>query len=269
MKSALMFFIFIYLACAPMQATAERPEPALSPLPLTAHAHNDYQHDHPLWEALHWGFNSIEVDVCLMEGAFFVAHDAEDIRASQTLRSLYLDPLRELINKNQGHVYQNGSGIVLMIDIKTDAAPGWEALQPLLAQYGDLNNGSVGILVSGNRDLEAMVSARGDWVRYDGRLSDLQNNPDLPIISLISANWTEEFSWNGQGKIPPRDELKLRNIVSAAQEQGRKLRFWGTDFPDIKNQEKLWSRLLDEGVDIICTDQLQAFSTYIQTRRPQ
>jgi len=41
----------------------DHPAPTSAPLPIIAHAHNDYQHDYPLWDALHFGYRSIEVDV--------------------------------------------------------------------------------------------------------------------------------------------------------------------------------------------------------------
>ncbi len=233
-----------------------------APLPR-AHAHNDYQHDHPLWDALHCGFSSIEVDVRLVAGIFFVAHDAEDVRPFKTLSSLYLDPLRKLIKENNGSVYRDGSGIVLMIDVKTDGSEAWPPLLKLLEQYMDLESGSVEILVSGKRDLNAMVAANNMWIRYDGRLDDLQMHPNLPLISLISAKWTDEFAWNGHGAIPETDLIKMKKVVALAHNQGRKIRFWATDFNDSDIQKKVWNQLLAEGVDYICTDKLGEFRNFM------
>ena len=51
------------------------PAPDVSPLPQ-AHAHNDYEHDRPLRDALDPGFTSVEADVWLVDGKLLVAHDS-------------------------------------------------------------------------------------------------------------------------------------------------------------------------------------------------
>jgi hypothetical protein len=56
-----------------------------------AHAHNDYEHERPLFDALDRGFKSVEADVWLVDGELLVAHDREDVKPGRTLESLYLD----------------------------------------------------------------------------------------------------------------------------------------------------------------------------------
>lgn len=68
-------------------ATADHPDPRVHPLPQ-AHAHNDYEHDRPLQDALSHGFSSVEADVWLVDGELLVAHDREDVDPSRTLESL-------------------------------------------------------------------------------------------------------------------------------------------------------------------------------------
>jgi len=242
--------------------SGNHPLPKESPLATAAHAHNDYQHDHPLWDALHCGFTSIEVDVRLVAGIFFVAHDPEDIRPFKTLRSMYLDPLRKLTRNNNGNVYQDGSGIVLLIDIKTDGVEGWSALQDLLKEYEEPGKNAITFLVSGNRDLEAMVTTDDPKARYDGRLDDLLTNRDLQIISLISAKWTDEFAWRGNTEIQEYELVKLKSIIEMAHTQGRKVRFWDTDFPDPEDQKRIWDLLLNTGVDYIGTDKLEEYKNF-------
>ena len=67
---------------------------AAQPLPQ-AHAHNDYEHEPPLLDALDHGFASVEADVWLVFGDLFVAHDAHELTMGRTLESLYLDPLAD------------------------------------------------------------------------------------------------------------------------------------------------------------------------------
>src|SRR5712672_4165891 len=67
-----------------------------NPKPLVrAHAHNDYEHQRPLFDALEHGFCSVEADIYLVDGKLLVAHDRSKVKPERTLEALYLDPLRE------------------------------------------------------------------------------------------------------------------------------------------------------------------------------
>src|SRR5690349_308307 len=90
------------LAAAFIATAIEAAEP--KPLPH-AHAHNDYEHARPLFDALDRGFCSVEADIWLVDGALLVAHDKKDLKPARTLQSLYLDPLRERTKSNGGRVY--------------------------------------------------------------------------------------------------------------------------------------------------------------------
>ena len=68
-------------AAAPAQAEAAKPAPVVVGQPLAqAHAHNDYEHERPLFDALEHGFTSVEADVWLVDGELLVAHDLEDVQ---------------------------------------------------------------------------------------------------------------------------------------------------------------------------------------------
>ncbi len=270
MKSILLVMMSVILIC-PVIFAANHPEPAFRPLPVTAHAHNDYEHAFPLWDALHYGFSSIEVDVHLADGSLFVAHDFEDIKPERTIQSLYLDPLRDLVKQNNGSVYSDGSRVLLLVDMKTESPDAWPALERTLLEYSDmlsvfregrLIEGPVTAVISGNRDLQGMLDEKNCPALYDGRIEDLEAHPDLPIIKLISASWSDEFEWKGEGEIPEPVFVKMKSVVEQAHFQGRKIRFWGTDIPDIAGQEYVWDLLLEAGVDFINTDRLKAFSEF-------
>ena len=68
---------------------------SVTPL-IHAHAHNDYEHDRPLLDALEHGFTSIEADVFLVEEQLLVAHNLIDVSRERTLEKLYLQPLQQL-----------------------------------------------------------------------------------------------------------------------------------------------------------------------------
>ncbi len=113
------------------------PIPAV-PVLLRAHAHNDYQHGRPLFYALGQGFVSVEVDIYLVADKLYVAHDGSELQSDRTLRSLYLDPLRERIRLIGGSVYPSGTQLTLLIDIKSEAEPTYEILREILKDYKDI-----------------------------------------------------------------------------------------------------------------------------------
>ena len=82
-----------------------------------AHAHNDYEHKRPLFEALSHGFTSLEADVHLINGTIYVAHDPpRDLAQTPTLQALYLEPLYRWIVEHDGAVYNGYEEPVLFDD---------------------------------------------------------------------------------------------------------------------------------------------------------
>jgi hypothetical protein len=237
-----------------------------------AHAHNDYKHSRPLVDALAHGFTSVEADIFLIEGELYVAHAPHEVRPERTLRSLYLDPLRKRIALNGGCVWPNGPLFTLLIDIKSAAAPTYEVLDRILAEYQDIftsysvdgrNDKAVLAIVSGNRPRQLMESQELRYAAYDGRLADLESDAPANLIPLVSDNWTRHFTWKGIGAMPAEERLKLRRIVQAAHRKGRRVRFWATpDNPSIARQA-LWRELILAGVDLINTDDLDGLQQFL------
>ncbi|TAE61046.1 MAG: hypothetical protein EAZ89_00925, partial [Bacteroidetes bacterium] len=77
-----------------------------------AHAHNDYEHKRPLWDALDRGFTSVEADIWLINNELYVSHTRPVKPDSlRTLRRLYLDPLARRVSDYGGAVYPAYPGI--------------------------------------------------------------------------------------------------------------------------------------------------------------
>ena len=128
------------LAVPPAANPANAPSSVALGQPLAAaHAHNDYEHDRPLLDALEHGFTSVEADVWLVDGELLVAHDLEDAKPGVTLKSLYLDPLDELV-RNHGHsVYPHWDGsLQLLIDIKSEGEATYAAIEQELSEHRDI-----------------------------------------------------------------------------------------------------------------------------------
>src|SRR3954462_5482632 len=86
-----------------------------------AHAHNDYEHTRPLFDALDQGFCSVEADVFLRDDKLLVGHTAASLKPDRRLKPLYLDPLRDRVRANGGRVYRGGPPCWLLVDVKTEA----------------------------------------------------------------------------------------------------------------------------------------------------
>ncbi len=233
-----------------------------------AHAHNDYLHERPLLDALDCGFGSVEADIYLVDGKLLVAHTQSELSPDRTLRSLYLEPLRDRIQKHSGKVHADCPSFTLLIDIKSEGKSTYRALNTLLSEYRDFlsyveegqeHAGTVTAIVSGNRAIDVISADTVRYVGIDGRLTDLESDLPSHLLPLISDNWTSHFKWRGVGEIPESDRIKLASIIERAHMKKRLVRFWATaDNPSV------WSMLNDAGVDLINTDDLKGLSGFLR-----
>ncbi len=262
----------ILLAFAPFLASRSlaAPLPDATPTPLlNAHAHNDYEHTRPLFEALEQGFCSVEADINLIDGKLLVAHNPKEAVADRTLQSLYLDPLRERVKKNGGHLYPGGPECTLLIDFKTDGKTTYAALREVLKEYSDI----LTVFRDGKKETKAITAVltggyprdllAADTVRYaagDGKLPDLDSNPPANLVVWISEDWKQHFKWDGTGVMPGDEQAKLKQLVTKAHDQGRRIRFWDT--PD---QVVFWKELQVDNVDLINTDDLAGLAKFLNT----
>ena len=270
---AVVVLVTVVLAACRPAAT-----PAGPVVPLErAHAHNDYEHDRPLYDALDHGFTSVETDVYLAGGQLLVAHDAEDVRENETLQALYLDPLRQQVRQNGGRVYPGGPQLTLLIDVKTGAEETYAVLRQVLKGYEEMlvtfgpdgqKDGAIVVVISGNRAREAMAAETIRYAAYDGRLEDLESGDAATLIPLISDKWTATFTWEGRGAMPEAERQKLRDIVETVHQQGRRVRFWATPDGRSSAREAVWQELLSAGVDLINTDDLAGLQQFLLEHDP-
>ncbi|MAJ16598.1 MAG: hypothetical protein CBC27_06335 [Opitutia bacterium TMED67] len=245
-------------------------EPDPTPLPQ-AHSHNDYYHKRPLLDALANGFCSVEADVFLRNGKLLIGHSRFELRDSRSLERLYLKPLAKRVQAKGGSVYKAKVPFYLMIDFKTDGPKTYAILQPLLEKYrfmltefksGNTKVGAVTVVISGSRPREIMEKQSRRLVGYDGRLSDLGQNPSPHFMPWISDSWKSHFKWNGKGYLSKSEEAKLNGIIQQVRNNGQKLRFWAT--PDIPAS---WALFHNAGVDFINTDKLDSFAKFLREAR--
>lgn len=251
-----LIFLFLIIGCN---------QPKIIPLD-DAHAHNDYEHDKPLFDALQNGFTSVEVDVHLINNEFYVSHfTPEKLEASKTLENLYLKPLSQHIKEMDGRVYKGYEDyFYLMIDIKTEAQSGYEKLKTILEDYNNIiscgkDKKPVKLVITGTkgRPYKQILSDETNCLSLDGRFVELGEDISAIKMPFISEKYSNYFSFLGDRK-PYIDEVTtLKKMVNATHKENKKLRFWAS--PENIN---VWKFLLENGVDLINTDSLKKFNDF-------
>ncbi len=264
------------------------PTAAAPPLPR-AHAHNDYEHKRPLLDALDNGFCSVEADIFLVNGDLLVAHDRKGLKPERTLQALYLDPLRERVRANGGHVYPElGTDkalrrplaakapdveFTLLVDIKTDGPAVYAKLREVLAGYDGMltrftptntTPGAVTVILTGDRPAGIVAAEAQRLCALDGLFADLEKDTSVHLVPLVSESWRPTFGWFKDGKLAEPDRAKLRGLVAQAHAQGRRLRFWGAQDKDF-----VWRELHSAGVDLMNTDDLAGLAEFLRANTPK
>ncbi len=242
-----------------------------------AHAHNDYEHERPLYDALGQGFKSVEADIYLVGDQLLIGHDPVDLEPGRTLQSLYLNPLRKRVKSNGGSVYRGDRHYFnLLIDVKTEAVSTYMRLDEVLAKYrsiltrfkGDVTVKAVTAVVSGNRARPLMESQTVRYAFYDGRLSDLGTGAAQSLIPLISDNWENNFTWDGSGPMPEAEREKLHSIVATAHADGQRVRFWAIRDQPGPERDAVWKELMAARVDYVNTDDLSGLRSFLLANDP-
>jgi hypothetical protein len=224
---------------------------AQNPL-LKAHAHNDYEHERPFFDAFQLGFGSIEADVYAVNGELLVGHERSQLRLNRNLKDLYIDPIIRVLKANkEGNFHQ------LLIDSKTPADSTMLLIVAALKPHADLIvKKGFRIVISGNRPKPSQYIEYPAWITFDGR-SD-ERFPTNKVI-LESESMLKFGFWGGQGPIPAALKEKLKNYVDQVHANGRKVRLWAT--PDSLLG---YQALLDIGVDYMGTDKLSLLADFLK-----
>lgn len=270
-RAVLAVLTTVIALVAPATAAAAT-RPGLAEPLAQAHAHNDYEHDRPLFDALAHGFTSVEADVWAVGDELRVAHDFWELDPDRTLRNLYLDPLQDAVAGHSG-VYPGWKGqFQLLVDIKSDGPRTWKLLEQRLAEYTDMlarysdgtvRPGAIQVVVSGNRPFDEMAGASERRSFYDGRSGDLGRDLGADLMPLVSENWTNAFDWNGDGPMPAAERERLHRMVAQAHDAGQRVRFWGTPDEPGRQRTAVWTELRDAGVDHINTDDLAGLREFL------
>ena len=237
------------------------------------HAHNDYEHDQPLVDALDAGLSSVEADVWAVDGDLLVAHARDEVDPSRTLTSLYLEPLVKQFAEHRRRT--SAPKLQLLIDIKSAPAETLPLLRAQLRDYAHILTryrgctaapGPVSVVVSGNDVRPAAPAAkRASYFGYDMQPERTQDTGLREAITpLVSAKWNDYFTWEGHGRMPSGERARLEEMVRAAHVVGSAIRFYAT--PDDRGfaRDAIWRELVAADVDYISTDDLAGFGSFIR-----
>lgn len=233
-----------------------------------AHAHNDYEHDRPLLDALAHGFTSFEADIWLIGGELFVSHNSPAENNRKSLSELYLDPLAKWAESQSNRIYPGyDQPVYLMIDMKNSGKEAYEVLKDRLAPYtylldhqvgGKRVKGLVRIFISGDRPVAELLTDDGLFAGIDGRPEDLGKGHSAYVMPVVSQNFRKVTSWKGKGEISEKERAKLVALAAATHAEGKRLRLWAT--PEL---ESCWETLKDCGIDLLNADDLPRLQQFL------
>lgn len=272
-------FVGLGVACAPPELCGDR-DPTITPtkphrengLRHAAHAHNDYEHDRPLDDALDHGFASVEADVWFRDGDIQVSHDASSTKG--TLEDLYLTPLAGLAAE-RGSIHGDDAPFILWLDLKDGSRELREALakalrdRDFLSVFDDVSvvdTRAVTVILTGDAGSKAAlvddVIAPRTFARDDNDLrADGSDDDDGTIVAAALNFGGYVGGWNGEDPVPDGLSRQCGCVVERAHALGRKVRLFGG--PDTAAS---WQFQLDHGVDFINTDDLPGLADFLASR---
>ena len=260
-KSIHKILLVIFLFFALSTSTFSQVHPLAN-----AHSHNDYKQKHPLTDALNNGFLSIEADVFLIKGQLIVSH-VHPFFKKGTLEELYLKPLSDTIKRN-GSIYKGDSrSLILLVELKSASSPAYKVLDDLLFKYrnivtryenGKLSQRPITVIITGNKPYADLQKQSTRYAFIDQNFLMMNDSISKSVCPLASTKYSNVLRWKGKGKIPKDEEQKLKDLVTLAHAQGKKVRLWAS--PENKN---VWQALLDNGVDLINTNELEDLKKFL------
>jgi len=227
------------------------------------HAHNDYQKQEPLTNAIRNKVFSVEADVYLYNNKLVVAHDKNELPRARTLDSLYLQPIIKLFRKYKGIISKDSKyRQVLMIDIKENGEAVINELIKLLSPNRSVfdrtvNPKAVQIVISGDRGTLSKWNSYPSFIFFDGRPNEIYDSATLQRVAFISDSYLNYI--NSQDST-----IRIEQLVKKIHGMGKLLRLWA-----IPDNPASWKRLQQLGVDIINTDKPAECRSYFYIQHSQ
>ncbi|KIW29780.1 uncharacterized protein PV07_05568 [Cladophialophora immunda] len=191
--------------------------------PIMCHSHDDYFRAEPLYRAIRAGCTSVEADLWQVDDELYVARTIAGIRQNRTLKTLYLDPLQDILSHQNrvadfvGSTASEVNGIfsadpkqslVLLVEFKNNPDMIWHRLSADIAPLRERNYlsyfngtavvpGPVTIVASGSAPFNCVVqSSTYRDIFYDAPL-DLMSSLPTRLLSSNSSTYEKTPSSAG------------------------------------------------------------------------
>lgn len=239
--------------------------------PVPVHSHNDYSRHVPIFDALAVGCESVEADIWLQDNDLLVGHSEDSLSPERTLRSLYIDPLRRILeHQNKDHpddarsvgVFDSSpsTSLILLIDMKSDGFATWSALSAQLEPLREkalltIHNGSalvpgpVTIVGTGNTPFDLVLDMTTRDIFFDAPLASLS----LGVYNAANSYYASSSLGAAVGKtwfgrLSSRQLRTVEAQTRSARERGLKPRYWDTPAWPIGWRNRIWSDLVTHGI---------------------
>jgi hypothetical protein len=280
-RCAMVMILFSGMACQPEVCDGdEAPQPSPSVargdagfLPY-GHAHNDYEHDNPLEDAIAAGLHSVEADVWWREGQVVVSHDA--FSSKGRFDDLYLNPLSERIAANNGNVTSDGLPFTLWVDLKDGSDELANALYGLLDGRAGLSlfgatttTRNLTVVLTGDQAGKDKLSRFGNGQRpftrdsNDFSLAETTTANDGSSPTMYALDYGRYLGWGGDGDVEEQQRRRLGCLITHAHRDAKQVRFY-----NVPERPAVWQFLLDGGVDFIGADDITALADYLRGLAP-
>lgn len=220
--------------------------------PIPAHSHNDYWRRVPLFEALHYGLTGVEADVWLQpDGELLVGHDEASLTRNRTFRSLYVDPIVEILErmnpedastdssnpsgdakrtKNGPFDTDRSQPLILLVDLKTDGYATLPAVQAQLSAlrekgwltYYDASSteenhvvhGPVQVVMTGNTPFDLLVANETYRdVFFDAPLDRIWADSEAREVAIREGRVKREDGMRAHSRLQRREAASGQGVT--------------------------------------------------------
>lgn len=187
-------------------------------LPIPCHSHNDYWRRIPLFEAIHYGCTGVEADVWLFDDDLYVGHDTASLTRNRTFRSLYINPLVDILDKQNPQTEFNNSTrngvfdedpsqtLVLLVDFKNN---GRDIYPYVMDQISALRDKNYLTYFDGTKIIEGPITIVGTGNTPFDMVTANQTHREIFFDAPLSQMWQRPLNK------PPTD-LSTHNAVASA-----------------------------------------------------
>ncbi|EWC45307.1 hypothetical protein DRE_00706 [Drechslerella stenobrocha 248] len=262
-------------------------------VPKPIHSHNDYWQEVPFYKAISVGAISVEADVYLRDGDLLVGHEEAALSPNRTLRSLYINPIIETLERqNPESKYTNEThcgifdqschrSLYLWVDVKEQPEKIWPIVVAQLAPLRERDwltkwdgkkiiPGLVTVISTGRATYKVVVGNKTRPRDYfvDAPLLEVgtpaepkEKDGKTPLYdrstSIFAVGHLGEAVGRVQSKLTGPQLKKVEQLVKNAHSRGLQTRIWDTPGWSSQRRRNVWRQLADIPVGLLNVDDLE------------